>query len=280
MNLARAAILSVLLAWPLAAQEQDLRSHPEIRSAVDLLERWITARMEDRAIPGLAIAVVHGHETLWMRGFGFADRERQTPVQPSTIFRIASITKTFTATATMILRDEGKLRLDDPVVMYVPWFRLRSSLPEEPAITIRHLLLHTSGIPREAAFPYWTDHVFPTREQIIETLPLQEATYPPETRYKYSNLGIALLGEVVSSASGMPYEQFIQERLLDPLGMQRHQRLLDRRAPTETGHRLWPAHARWHTHSQSPHGVSRPRSSGEHLLQRRGYGPLRGISSE
>jgi D-alanyl-D-alanine carboxypeptidase len=219
MKIAQVIVLSMLLSSTTAAQAPALRSHPEVASTIDLLERWITAIMEDRAVPGLAIAVVHDRETVWMRGFGYGDLERKIPMRTSTIFRIASITKTFTATATLVLRDEGKLHLDDPVVQYLPWFRLRRSDPEEPAITVRHLLLHTSGLPREAAFPYWTDHVFPSREQIREALPRQEPVYPPETRYKYSNLGIALLGEVVAAASGESYERFVTERLLEPLGM-------------------------------------------------------------
>jgi len=220
MKRALSALLLALLAEPCAAQQPVLRIHPEVASTIELLEHWINATMEDQAIPGLAIAVVHGRETLWMRAFGYADLEQKIPLRTSTIFRIASITKTFTATGALMLRDQGKLRLDDPVVQYLPWFRLRNIEAEGPAITVRHLLLHISGLPREAAFPYWTDHVFPSREQIIEALPDQEVVYPAETRYKYSNLGIALLGEVVAAASGVSYERFLQERLLSPLGMQ------------------------------------------------------------
>ena len=212
-------IVSALLTMTAVAQHGALRTHPEVASTIDLLERWIAATMEDRGTPGLVIAAVHDSETVWVRAFGFADLERKLPMTGTTIFRMASITKTFTATATMILRDEGKLRLDDPVVQYLPWFSLRGMQPEEPVVTVRHLLLHISGLPREAAFPYWTDHVFPTREQIRQTLPEQAMIYPPETHYKYSNLGIALLGEVVAAAAGEPYEQFIRERILQPLGM-------------------------------------------------------------
>jgi len=78
---------------------------------------------------------------------------------------MASVTKTFTATAIMQLRDAGKLNLDDPVAKHLPWFKIKSPFADAPAITIRHLLTHTSGLPREAAYPYWTDNKFPTLDQ-------------------------------------------------------------------------------------------------------------------
>ena len=172
-----------------------------------------------RGIPGLAIAVVHDQELVWSRGFGVADIATKTPVTPGTIFRIASITKTFTATAIMQLRDRGKLRLDDPVVTYLPWFTYKNRHTDGPVVTIRHLLTHTSGLPREAAFPYWTDHNFPTREELIKAFHEQESVFEPETRYKYSNLGMAILGEVIAAASGMSYDAYVTKNILEPLGM-------------------------------------------------------------
>src|SRR5207248_1942829 len=105
---------------------------------------------------------------------------RKVPAAPDTLYRIASISKLFTSTAILQLRDRGQLRLDDPVVAHLPWFALEGRGPDDPAITIRHLLTHTSGLPRESAFPYWTDLQFPTREQVVRALPRQRATYPPE----------------------------------------------------------------------------------------------------
>jgi D-alanyl-D-alanine carboxypeptidase len=196
-----------------------LREHPELAPKIALLEQWIESQRVYRGIPGLAIAVVHDQELVWSRGFGVADAVTKAPVTGGTIFRIASITKTFTATAIMQLRDRGKLRLDDPVVNYLPWFTYKNRHPDGPVITIRHLLTHTSGLPREAAFPYWTDHNFPTREEMIKAFHDQESVFEPETRYKYSNLAMAILGEVIAAASGMSYEAFVTRNLLQPLGM-------------------------------------------------------------
>lgn len=196
-----------------------LRDHPDLAPKIALLEQWIETQRVYRGLPGLAIAVVHDQELVWSHGFGVADLQTKAPVTPGTIFRIASITKTFTATAIMQLRDRGKLRLDDPVVQYLPWFTYKNRHADGPVVTIRHLLTHTSGLPREAAFPYWTDHKFPSREQLIAALHEQESVFEPETRYKYSNLGMAILGEVVAAASGMSYDAYVTKNILEPLGM-------------------------------------------------------------
>ena len=92
-------------------------------------------------------------------------------------------------------------------------------VPDSPEITIRHLLTHTSGLPREAAFPYWTDHVFPTRAELAEGVLGQDTLNPPETTYHYSNLGMSLLGEIVTEVSGQPWADYVREKILQPLGM-------------------------------------------------------------
>src|SRR6185369_10606072 len=132
-----------------------------------------------------------------------------------------SITKLFTSTALLQLRDAGRLQLDDPIVKHLPWFSI--GLPDGDAapITIRHLITHTAGLPREAAFPYWTDGDFPTIDKVRERLPQQRAALPVEREWKYSNLGLALAGEVVAAAAGRPYAEYVTHHVLEPLGMKR-----------------------------------------------------------
>ena len=211
-----ACVLLVSLLSSITAA-QSLRENPEVASKIVLLEKWIDAQREYRGIPGLAIAVAYDQELVWSRGFGYADLKTKAFVTSRTIFRIASITKTFTSTAILLLRDRGKLQLDDPVSKYLPWFTYRNRFPEGPAVTIRHLLTHTSGLPRESSFPYWTDYKFPTREEMIDALHHQESVFEPETRLKYSNLGMSILGEVVAAAAGEPYDVFISKNILEPL---------------------------------------------------------------
>lgn len=180
--------------------------------------------MAAQELPGLSVAVVDDRNTVWSGGFGVDDLDRQTPASATTVYRIASISKTFTSTAIMQLRDCGVLGLDDPVRHHLPWFELSDERghwddPDAPEVTIRHLLTHTAGLPREAAFPYWNDFAFPNLDQLAEVLPTQEAPFPPETRFKYSNLALSLAGEIVTQVSGEPYAEYVRSHILDPLDM-------------------------------------------------------------
>ena len=130
-----------------------LAAEPNVASSIDLLSAWIDSQILYRNQPGLSVAVVYDQELVWSAGFGHADMAQQIPATPETIYRIASITKLFTATAVLQLRDAGKLQLDDPVRKHLPWFNIQNPFGDAPPITLRHLLTHTAGLPREAAFP-------------------------------------------------------------------------------------------------------------------------------
>ena len=212
-------LLAFLVSSISFAQKLSIENHSEIIADLEVIETWINSQLEYNNLPGLAVGIVYDQDLIWAKGFGNADLEKKTPMTPQTVFRMASITKLFTSTAIMQLRDEGKLQLDDPVAKYLPWLKMKNRFPDAPDITIRHLLTHTSGLPREAAFPYWTDHKFPTLEQIIRSLPNQETIYPSETKWKYSNLGMALLGHIVAAVSGQDYEAYIRSNILKPLEM-------------------------------------------------------------
>ena len=188
-------------------------------SAFDVLSAWIDGQMAVRAWPGLSIAIVHDQAVVWARGFGWADLERRVAATPATRYRVASITKTFTATALLQLRDAGKLRLDDEVRAHLPWFTPATAFADAPPITIRHLLTHTTGLPREAPFPYWTDGVFPTLAQIRGAVASQSSILPTETRWKYSNLALVVAGEVVAAVSGATWGEYLRHHVLEPLGM-------------------------------------------------------------
>jgi len=210
----------LLISMPLfAGDEVKLQEQPEVADAIRVFDKWVRQHISDRNVPGLSIAIVYDQEIVWAEGYGYSDLEEKVPATPSTVYRIGSITKLFTSTAVLQLRDQGKLRLDDPVSLYLPWFSVRNPFPDAPEITIRQLLTHTAGLSREADFPYWTDHIFPTREELAEAVPDQDAINPPETTYHYSNLGMSLLGEIVTEVSGHPWADYVQEKILQPLGM-------------------------------------------------------------
>jgi CubicO group peptidase (beta-lactamase class C family) len=203
---------------PLRAQ---VSAHPRVREAAALLERWLDAERAYKRIPGLSAAVVHDQEVVWSGGSGYADLAARRPATPATIYSICSISKLFTSVALMQLRDQGKVRLDDPVARHLPWFAIKRTNPESGEITLEGLLTHASGLPRESAHPYWSppDYRFPSRDQIIASLPGQETLYPAETFFQYSNLGITLAGEVVAAGSGRPFADYVRAAILEPLGM-------------------------------------------------------------
>jgi CubicO group peptidase (beta-lactamase class C family) len=211
----------VLIAGPSLARAQDITQNRRVRQSLNLLEVWLDAERAYEEIPGISAAVVHDQRLLWSKGFGHADVERKAAAKPDTIYSICSISKLFTSISIMQLRDAGKLRLDDPVARHLSWFNIKRTAPETADITIEGLLTHASGLPREAAFPYWTGppFSFPTREQVMERLSRQETLYPAETFFQYSNLGMTLAGEVTSAASGQPYATYVREHILDPLGL-------------------------------------------------------------
>ncbi|MBM4185723.1 MAG: beta-lactamase family protein [Gemmatimonadetes bacterium] len=222
-SLPRNAVLGflALALFPRAARSQPVADHPRVREAIAVLGRWLDAERAFKRIPGLSAAIVSDQEVIWQAGFGFADLARQTPATATTLYSICSISKLFTSIAAMQLRDAGKLRLDDPVAKHLPWFSLKNRNPADGEVTIEGLMTHASGLPREAAYPYWSapSFEFPSRDQIKGALAGQEMLYRPERFFQYSNLGMTLLGEIVIAATGKTFDQAVRGQLLDPLGM-------------------------------------------------------------
>ncbi len=201
------------------ASRHPLAQEPEVAAALAVLVAWTSATVAAREQPGLSLGIVYDQDLIWAKGYGFADLAKKLPATASTVYRIASISKLFTTTAIMQLRDAGKLQLDDPVSKYLSWFKIKKAHPESPAITIRHLLTHTSGLPREAAGLNWSDLTMPKREEMIRRIGEQETVFPSETEWKYSNLGLTLAGEIVASVSGEAWPQYVETHILRPLGM-------------------------------------------------------------
>ncbi len=191
-----------------------------VKPLIPRLEAIIDRTLERERVPGAAIGIVRDQEHLWSRGFGYADLASDRFPNADTVFRCGSITKTFTATAIMQLRDEGKLGIDDPLVRYIPEFgavKARFGKPQE--VTIRRLLTHTSGLAGEGPNNGWEKLEFPPIDDMVAALGRTEIVIEPESQYKYSNLGYALLGEVIARVGGQPYADYIQRNLFEPLGM-------------------------------------------------------------
>lgn len=173
----------------------------------------------DAHIPGMVWGVVRDGRLVHVKGAGVQDIDTKRPVTPDTLFRIASMTKAFTALSILRLRDEGKLALDAPVETYVPELRgWKYPTDDSPKIRVRDLLTHTAGFVTDDP---WGDRQTPMPEDDFTRL-LREGvpfTRPPGTAMEYSNLGYALLGRIVANVSGQPYKDTVQGLLLGPLAM-------------------------------------------------------------
>jgi CubicO group peptidase (beta-lactamase class C family) len=225
--------LLVLILICTSAAFSEEKTKPDFSEAIRMIDTWLEAQRDYDNLPGISVAIVTDQEILWSKGYGLADLEKKVPSSPNTIYSICSISKLFTSVAIMQLRDAGKLRLEDLVADHLPWFNLEQQYPDTGPITIRSVLTHSSGLPRESDYPYWTgpDFPFPSTSQVRAKLGTQKTLYSPSTYFQYSNLGITLLGEIVAGVSGMPYSKYIEENILKPL------RLADTR--TELPESLW-----------------------------------------
>ena len=208
-----------------------------------LLQRY------DGQVPGAAVLVLHDGQPVFRRGYGLAVVEDRTAVTAQTNFRLASVSKQFTAAAILLLAEDGKLGLDDPLKRWLP------SLPAAAdAITLRQLLSHTSGLLdyEDLMAPGATTQVHDS--DVLHLLETQDRTYfAPGSAYRYSNSGYALLALVVGKASGTGFAGFLRERIFLPLGMRdtvAHQDGVDEVARRAYGYSQ--ADGRWQRTDQSP----------------------------
>jgi CubicO group peptidase (beta-lactamase class C family) len=191
----------------------------KLESALPEIDRLFRAFAERSRVPGIAYGIVIDGRLAHSGAAGYRDVGTKSPVDADTVFRIASMTKSFTALCIMRLRDEGKLSLDDPAERYVPELAgLNYPTADSPRITIRHLLSHAEGFPEDNP---WGDRQLAATDpemgaMMTRGIPFSTA---PGTAYEYSNFGFAILGRIVASVSGVPYRQYVQANILKPLGM-------------------------------------------------------------
>jgi CubicO group peptidase (beta-lactamase class C family) len=177
------------------------------------LSRLVREAQSEQRIPSISAAAIGNGEIVWQEALGFADVNGLREARPDTQYRVGSITKTFTAAAVLQLRDAGELDLEDPLSEHVP------AAAHGP--TLRRLLTHLSGLQREMPGYVWETLEFPDRAGLVAGLADAEQVLRPGARWHYSNLAFALLGEVVARRSGLEYEDYVRERLLAPLGLER-----------------------------------------------------------
>ena len=203
------------------ADSPNSENNMRVEQAIRLMDEWAEATLILDRIPGASLGFVSDQKLIWSKGFGHADVEKKTPATPETIYGICSISKLFTAIALMQQRDQGKVRLDDPVDQYLSFAKLEMKDSTSPPVIVESLLTHSSGLPRESAHPYWTDpdFIFPTKEEVIAGLRSQKMLYPSDRYFQYSNLGLTFAGEIVEKVSSKTYEDYVQDHILKPLGL-------------------------------------------------------------
>jgi CubicO group peptidase (beta-lactamase class C family) len=212
-----AAWIALLLAAAFPCDAATLADDPAVAAALREFDRSLAADIVSGASPGLQAAIVFDRQVLWHHAYGAADLASGRPVGEHTRFVLGSISKLFTALAIVQLRDAGRLDLDDRITRHLTWFALAGE--PHPTVTIRELLLQLGGLPREPLGGSWHDRVAPTRERMIADMAAEPPALAPETGWKYSNLGYAVLGLVVEAASGETYADYVTSHLVQPLGM-------------------------------------------------------------
>jgi CubicO group peptidase (beta-lactamase class C family) len=180
----------------------------------DELGRIVRAAQSEHRLPSVAATVVVRGETVLETAVGFADDGAGREATPSTQYRIGSITKTFTAAAVMLLADEGKVSLDDLLGAHV------EEAGDRP-LSIRRLLSHSSGLQREPPGNTWESLAFPSVPELLARLDEVEQVLEPGASWHYSNVAFVLLGELVARVSGLPYQRFVEERLIGLAGLTR-----------------------------------------------------------
>ena len=197
----------------------DPRRREKLASAYDDVDRIFAAFRERHRIPGVAYGVVVDGELAHAGGVGMRDVAVEAPVDADSVFRIASVTKSLTAACVLLLRDEGRLCLDDPVAAHVPELAaLRYPALDAAPMTVRQLLSMSSGLVTDDA---WADrHLDTPHEEFSAWLRAGVAlTHAPGIAFEYSNVGYGVLGRVVTNVSGRPARAFAEERVLGPLRM-------------------------------------------------------------
>ncbi|HET6435283.1 MAG TPA: serine hydrolase [Xanthomonadaceae bacterium] len=232
-----AAGLCLALAWPLHAQEASAPSAPAQATEAAALpaqladfDAYVEGVRREFDVPGIAVAIVKDGEVVFERGYGPRTLGQPQPVDAHTLFAIASNTKAFTAAALSILADEGKLKLDDRVVDHLPWFRMADAYVTRE-MRIRDLLAHRSGLSLGAGdLLYWPTTDYST-EEVARRLKDVPLTGQFRGQYAYDNILFGVAQLVVEQVGGMPFERFLQTRILDPLGMDETRFNADRLRP-------------------------------------------------
>lgn len=187
--------------------------------AIHRLEEVVSAELAAGHLHGVSVALVDDQRLVYVNGFGLADARRRRPARADTVYRAGSISKLFTAVAAMQLVEQGRLDLDGPVTAYDPAFGIVNPFSNSPPITLRQLMCHRAGMIRESPVGGYFDASEPGVEQTVRSIAACALVHPPNTKTKYSNVGPTVVGHVVATVAGLPFEVYQRRQVLGPLGM-------------------------------------------------------------
>ncbi len=188
--------------------------------ATKYLESWADFNFPFSRMPGLVIALQEGDKIVFQKAWGMANVERKIRMRTNHLFRIASHSKMFTAVSIMQLVEKGKIRLNEPLVTYLPWLK-EAKDNRYRKITVRQVMEHAAGIIRDGLDSnYWDLQApFPTREKLIRDFKSTKLVFNPNKQFKYSNYGFSLLGLLIEEVSGMSYADYLKKNIFTPLRM-------------------------------------------------------------
>jgi len=189
-----------------------------LREKIKKIEEFVHKQMENGKIPGMSVAIVERDNTLYKKGFGFTNVKTKRPVSTKTLFEIGATSKAFTALGILLLEAEGKINLDYSVDKYIPWFRMKYE-GREVKITIKHLLYEISGIPFETIGDIPPAGGDDALENSVRILMEKELGHKPGEKFVFASMNYNVLGLIIQKKSGEPFEKYMQDYVLKPLGL-------------------------------------------------------------
>lgn len=192
----------------------------QLKKPLRFIDSWLDFRYRRGEWPGYAVAISYKGKIIFNKAYGYANLERKEKLTPNHIFRIASHSKTFTATAIMQLAEKNKLKLSDDIVKYLPSLKKHKDKRFQK-ITIRQLLSHSAGVIRDGLdSDYWNlERSFPNKEQFIKEILEADLVIDSDKQLKYSNYGFTLLGLIIEKVSGTTYNEYVKKNIIQPLGL-------------------------------------------------------------
>jgi CubicO group peptidase (beta-lactamase class C family) len=213
-------VLALLLAIALAltALGSSVLTAPRAVVSFTDIDYFIQHFIEEEGIPGLAVVIAHEEQIVYEKGFGVTSLNNPSPVSPRTVFDLASVSKSFTALGVLLLRDEGLIDLDSSLSLYLPDFHLDDRQLSD-RITVRHLLNQTSGLPAVSTEPLAFYEGEDAMEMMVAGLGDIKLHQDPGRTFEYANLNYALLGALIEEVTGLTFEDYMQQRVFTPLGL-------------------------------------------------------------